>query len=99
MIVIAGTVQVRPEKREAAVAAAVRMAVATRQETGCISYGFYADLANPNTILVFETWENEAALAAHFQTPHMAEFNQITPQVVAAAPQIKRYDVASVKDL
>ncbi|MBK9052764.1 MAG: antibiotic biosynthesis monooxygenase [Chloroflexi bacterium] len=96
MIIIAGTVQVRPEKRDEAVAAAIRMAAATRQEPGCLSYGFYADLADPHTIFLFEQWADEEALAAHFQTPHMAEFNQITPQVVAAVPEIKRYDVTGV---
>lgn len=38
MIVIAGQVSVRPERRDEAVRAALAMAEATRRENGCISY-------------------------------------------------------------
>ena len=40
MLVIAGIVKVKPETRAEAIQAAVKMARATRQEAGCISYGF-----------------------------------------------------------
>ena len=33
---------------------------------------------------------------AHFQTPHMAEFNAQIPRFLAAPPSINRYDVATV---
>jgi quinol monooxygenase YgiN len=96
MLVIAGTVKVKPEMRAEAVRAALKMARASQQESGCVSYGFSADLEDPNTFLIFEQWENEAALMAHFQTPHMAEFNGLIPRFLAAPPSINRYDVASV---
>ena len=96
MLVIAGTIKVKPETRAEAVQAAIKMAKATQQEAGCISYGFSADLEDPNTFLIFEQWENDAALTAHFQSPHMAEFNSLVPRFLAAPPSINRYDVANV---
>lgn len=96
MLVIAGTVKVKPESRAEAAAAALTMATATRAEPGCKSYGFYADLGDPNTFLIFEQWENEAALMAHFQTPHMAAFNAAIPRFLAAPPSIDRYEIAAV---
>jgi quinol monooxygenase YgiN len=96
MLVIAGTVKIKPEMRAEAMQAAVKMAKASQAEAGCKSYGFYADLADPNTFLIFEQWENEAALMAHFQTPHMAEFNSLIPKFLAAPPSIDRYDVSAV---
>ena len=43
--------------------------------------------------------EDEAALTAHFQTPHMAEFNAVIPAFVAGPPSINRYDVSKVAKL
>jgi quinol monooxygenase YgiN len=96
MLIIAGTVKVKPETRADAQAAALKMARATASEAGCTSYRFYADLEDPNTFLIFEQWESEAALLAHFQTPHMAEFNSVIPRFLAAPPSINRYDVAAM---
>ena len=95
MIVIAGKILVKPERRVDAQRAALAMAEATRREAGCISYGFYADLVDPGTFFLFEEWESDAALAAHFQTEHMARFQQQIPALLAAPPTIKRYVVES----
>lgn len=95
MLVVAGTVKVKPETRAEAVQAALKMAKASQAEAGCRSYDFYSDIEDPNTILIFERWESEAALLAHFQTPHMAEFNGAIPRFLAAPPSIIRYEIAS----
>ncbi|GGR34734.1 putative quinol monooxygenase [Deinococcus ruber] len=95
MILIAGTVRLHPQQREAAVAHALRMAQATHAEAGCLAYTFSADLADPDVFHIFEAWGDEAALRAHFQTPHMAEFNRQLPTLVAAAPQLQKYQVSS----
>lgn len=95
MIVIAGSVAVRPDRREEAVRVARTMAAATRGEAGCQTYRFSADLDDPNTLLIFEEWDSEEALARHFQTPHMATFREALPRLLAGAPALKRYGVAS----
>ena len=95
MIVIAGSVAVRPDRREEAVRVARTMAAATRGEAGCQTYRFSADLDDPNRFLIFEEWESEEALATHFQTPHMAAFREALPGLLAGAPSLKRYAVAS----
>jgi quinol monooxygenase YgiN len=95
VIVVAGTVSIRPERREEAVAVAREMARATRAEPGCISYRFYADLEDPTTFFVFEEWESEAALGRHFETEHMRVFQSRLPGLLAGAMGIKRYVVGS----
>jgi quinol monooxygenase YgiN len=99
MLIISGTVKVKPESRAEAAEAAVKMVRATRKEPGCKSYGFYADLEDPNTFLIFEQWDDDAALMAHFQSPHMAEFNSLIPRFLAAPPSIDRYEVSGVSKL
>ena len=97
MIVIAGTAKIKPEMRKMAVAAALEMVVASEKEAGCKSYRFYIELEDENTIFIFEEWENDEALAAHFETPHMATFRQKLPELLASEPQILQYEVVDVK--
>ncbi|MGH7898792.1 MAG: putative quinol monooxygenase [Candidatus Binatia bacterium] len=99
MIVVAGTVPVRPDQREAAIRAALAMAEATNKEQGCISYRFATDLADPNTVLIFEEWESDEALARHFQTEHMRVFQAEIPRFVAGPASIKRYVVESASPM
>jgi quinol monooxygenase YgiN len=99
MIVVAGTVAINPASREEAARVALKMVAATQQESGCLAYDFWCDLADPNRFHVFEEWETQEALEAHFQTSHMAEFMQALPTLVASAPNIMRYEVDSVSQL
>jgi len=99
MIVIAGTVQVHPDMRDEALRAAIAMARATRAEPGCRAYRFTTDLEDPAIICIFEEWETEAALAAHFQTPHMAAFRAALPGFLAGAPVLTRYEVRSTSPM
>ena len=99
MIVIAGTVKVRPDRRDRAVAAALRVAEATRGEPGCVSYRFSSDLADPSLFLIFEEWESDEALARHFETPHLKAFRGEMPDLVAGAPALRRYAVESAGPL
>ena len=74
MIVIEGTVRVPPEQIEAARPAMERMIRASRAEAGCLDYAYSLDLLDPGLVRVTERWKNREALAAHFATPHMAEW-------------------------
>ena len=47
-----------------------RLAVPSREEEGCIEYGFYRDRADPTRMLAFEIWANQDALNFHFETEH-----------------------------
>jgi quinol monooxygenase YgiN len=96
MIVVAGSVRVKPESREAAIRAALEMAAATRREPGCRAYRFSVDLADPLLFYVHEEWESDAALREHFATSHMAVFQQALPALLAAPPDVGRFEISSV---
>jgi quinol monooxygenase YgiN len=71
MIVLNGTVRM-PEGGFADFQDAVRvMVAATLQEPGCIRYAFGQDMLDRNLIHITEAWQDQAALDAHFATPHM----------------------------
>lgn len=99
MIVIAGTVRIRAGMREAAIERGLWMSRLTEGEPGCRHYRFYADLDDPERFLIFEEWEDEVALHAHFGTPHMAEFSGALAELIAAPPTVTRYDVAAARPL
>jgi len=99
MIVIAVTIPVKPEAREEARKLFTVLEEATRKEAGCLTYTFYADRNDPNTLFLFEEWESEEALANHYQTEHMKHFTPQAPTILAGAPSAKRYTVTSAAPL
>ena len=99
MLIVAGHVRVDPAHREAANAAANAVMAATRAEPGCISYTFSADLDDESLFHVFEEWQSQADLDAHFQTPHMASFQAALGGLGVRDMRIQKYEVASVGPL
>jgi quinol monooxygenase YgiN len=70
MIIVAGTVDVDPERRDAAIEAGCPHMEATRAQSGCLDYVWSADPLVPGRIYVFERWEDAESLTAHFAGPH-----------------------------
>jgi quinol monooxygenase YgiN len=99
MIVIAGHVALDPAHQQAAVAAAREMMRETRREAGCISYTFSADLEEPGRYRIFEEWESDEALRAHFAAPHMARFQKAVGGLGVREMKVQRYEIAKVGPL
>ena len=70
MIILTGTVDIDPNKRDAALAAACPHMTATRAQAGCLDYNWSADHLTPGRIYVYERWESQEALQKHFDGPH-----------------------------
>lgn len=77
-----GTIANNPDTVEAMKA----MVAASRAEDGCYTYTFAQDLSDPDTLIVYERWRDQDALAAHGKSAHMAEFQKI----MAANPPVGR---------
>ena len=93
MVIVVAHARVKPEAREAAIAAASKMRDASIAEPGCQEYNFWFAFDDEHELLVFERWDDQAALDAHFATPHLAEFAAAIPEWVDGAPAITRYEV------
>jgi quinol monooxygenase YgiN len=74
MLVVLARARVGDDALEKAREAIAAMVAASNAEEGCISYAFTQDLSDPSLLHIVEKWRDEAALAAHFATPHMAAF-------------------------
>ncbi len=92
MLVVTGIIEIDPADRDAAKIAAAKMAEATRDEDGCITYAFYEDVEVPGRFRVYEEWESMAALAAHAQTPHMGEFRAALAGMKILSSAIKKIE-------
>jgi quinol monooxygenase YgiN len=95
VLIIAGTFRIDSKAREATFAAAREMMRETLKEKGCHAYSFTADLADPELMHLFERWESEQALTAHFQTPHMARFQAEIAKLAPKGLEIQKYAIAS----
>ncbi|MEZ5549323.1 MAG: putative quinol monooxygenase [Pseudomonadales bacterium] len=98
MIIVHGSIPIRPERRERALELARQMTEATRTEVGCISYEFFVGLSDPNTLMLFQEWDSMEALMGHYQTEHMEEFLRELPEVVTGEISTRRYLVQSVEE-
>lgn len=82
MIVVNAVIVATEETIEAMKDAIRVMEVKSREENGCHDYTFSVELSNPEVLRITEKWEDMSALEAHFNTPHMADFQQ----AMAASP-------------
>jgi len=98
VIIVQGSIPVRPECRDQAISMAKNMVEASRLEIGCVSYDFYVGLADPNTLMLFQEWESLDALQAHFETQHMDVFLQQLPDILSGEVVTKRYAVQSIEE-
>jgi quinol monooxygenase YgiN len=90
MILIAGTIGFASEEvRNAAVAAAVDLQESTRDtEPGCLAYSFACDSGVSTQVQVFESWVDEASLAAHFEHPNFWAMKALLRQFERSGPSI-----------
>jgi quinol monooxygenase YgiN len=95
MVIVAGTIRLDPAKRADLEAAFDRMRDATLQEKGCLEYQAYRDRKDAGVVLIFEKWESDEALGAHFATPHMAAFGAALATAGITANSVKKYQVQS----
>lgn len=71
-ILIAAQIDLDPARRDQALRAGQPWIDGALAQPGCLHYAWSADLHNPARVNVFEAWESEAALAAHFAGPQYA---------------------------
>ena len=91
MIVIAGHARIKPEAREEAIVAATEMQRLSSAESGCQEYGFWFAVDDPHKLLLFERWDDLAALERHREEPHFAEFGSRIGEFVDGPVEMLRY--------
>jgi quinol monooxygenase YgiN len=96
MLIIAGSITTEDGGRDAFLAAVKPMVAATHTEPGCREYAFSPDPDDANRILLFELWDDQDALNAHFASDHMAEFQRASAALQVTGRDIKKYTISDV---
>lgn len=74
MIIVTVDVEFEDDQIHQTTDAIKAMDAASNMEEGCVAYRSSFDVTNPRILRIYEMWGSMKALGAHFQTPHMAEF-------------------------
>lgn len=92
MIIIAGTVDIDPARREDALEAAKPLMALTRSMPGCLDYVWSADPMVDGRLYVFERWVSREALEGHFASAHFIDMRN-----TIAAHGLTGIDVAKMR--
>lgn len=68
------------------------MVAPTLAEPGCLAYELYLHPSDPSRVVLLEEWVDEAALAAHFETPHLKECAATLEEILLEPLQIRRFN-------
>lgn len=98
-IIVAGSMKVKPEKRQEFLDLAQSCVQPSLSEPGCISYSFYEDGTEKNKFLFFEEWQNREVLEEHFQTSYFQEFAAKAPELFSGEVTIKIYQISHIEQL
>ena len=99
MIVVSGRARIRDGERETALREGRAVAAASRKEAGCLTYEFSIDIDDENVVRIFEEWESQEALDAHFRTPHLQAFGAVLARILEGETSMTRYVVESAGPL
>lgn len=89
----------QPGTRDVFFEAVAPMVAATLDEPGCRTYAFTPDPDDPDLIRLFELWDDEAALAGHVSSAHMAEWRTRSASLPVVSRDLHKYSVADVERL
>lgn len=99
MIVVTGSVTVRPETFEQARRLSLEHVHRSRGEPGCISHAVHVDCESRLRLVFFEQWADRAALLAHFAVPASGEFMRVLRSLAAGPTTLELYDATRLEKL
>lgn len=91
MLIVSGSLQITPDRRDAFVAASRAAVVAARDAPGCLDFVVAADPIDPDRVNVFERWASEPELLAfRGDGPSNGQMADVL------SGDVKRYEISAV---
>lgn len=97
MILITGSVVVRPDQSEEALALGTEHSSRSRGEPGCLAHNCHVDAEDPNRIVFVEEWADMAAVQAHFAVPESGEFVRQLGAMAVGRPEMKIFEARELR--
>lgn len=98
MLIVIGRVACAEGRREDLVAHMKTMQEASRAEPGCLDYGFFAAVEDPDKFVAVELWESRQALETHFAAPSVAAFTGGLAGLITGVPKVEIHHVEKTTD-
>lgn len=87
MLLVQAQISVFPHLHDDFLVELHRLANASRQEEGCVSFTLSELLDDPHTFIMLEQWQDEKALVSHVRSLHVAHFGRaIEPMIQSGKP-------------
>jgi len=104
VIIVAGSMELDPDQRDAFVTSRGDAMRRSRAEPGCLEYTFAPDPLEPGRVILVERWESQEALEAHVAAMRArsdpASGDAVSGEVVAPrSSSITVYDVTGERSL
>lgn len=96
MILITGSVQLRPETREQGFALGIEHSQRSRTEPGCIAHHCHADAEDSCRMVFVEEWADLAAVETHFAVPASGAFVRQLAALAVEPPVMQVLEVVRV---
>ena len=96
MLIIAGTFEVDPARRDEFIAQKEAGMRESRAEAGCVHYVLSADPLEPGRVYLFEKWESKEHLAPHLARLSAPSAAPDPAAVPVLAADLQQYEIASV---
>jgi quinol monooxygenase YgiN len=93
MLLIHGVGRARADRRDELLAAARSVCEASRSDAGCLSYGFFSDIEDPDVVVSLEVWRDESSLSAHMQHEHTTTFLAMATHLLDGPPRVTQYAI------
>lgn len=97
MIIITGSIRLKPEHREAGFAEGMAHSRRSRAEPGCIAHDCHSDAEDPNRIVFVEEWTDMPAVQVHFAVPESGAFVRAVSAMAEEPPEMRIFEAAELK--
>ena len=97
MIIVLGSILVRPGHEDEALALSQTHVLRSRSEPGCIAHAVHRDTENPQRLVFVERWADQAALLTHFKVPESGQFVRDLGKLASAAPEMSVFSATLVE--
>ncbi len=90
-IYVTARFRARDDKHKEMINLLTSLAAATRDESGCIEYGYYQASDDPCAFSSFEVWRDAESETAHWQTQHLKDALARLPDLLDGQAEITKY--------
>jgi quinol monooxygenase YgiN len=93
-VIVIARVRPKAETRAELLALLEEVQEASRRDDGCVNYGYYAEITDPDSLVAVEEWRDMAALEDHLRQPHVQKLVEALPGMLAGRPAITAHEVS-----